>query len=122
MTIHLDGRRVLIVEDEPLIAMMIVDILESAGCEVAGPAYDEQQAMELLKTEIDAAILDFNLGRDKTSAGVAQKLVDLQIPFVFATGYGEQALRQANWTQPAVAKPYHAPDVISAVTELLAPR
>ena len=123
MTMRLDGRRVLIVEDEPLIAMMIVEILESAGCEVAGPAYDEAQAFECLSdSEIDAAILDYNLGRDRTSAGVAQKLLDLQIPFVFATGYGEQALRKANWTQPAVAKPYHAPDVISAVTGLLAAR
>lgn len=120
MTVTLDGRRVLVVEDEPLIAMMIVDILETAGCDVVGPAYDETQALECISGhKIDAAILDFNLGRDRTSSGIATKLVELEIPFLFATGYGEQALRNANWSQPTVAKPYHAPDVISAIADLV---
>lgn len=120
MTSVLKGRRILVVEDEPLIAMMLVEILEGEGCEVAGPAYNEAQAFELLKTEqINVAILDFNLGRDQTSAGIATHLVERDIPFLFATGYGVQALRNANWTQPAIGKPYHAPEVIAAVTRLL---
>lgn len=121
MTSVLNGRRVLVVEDEPLIAMMIVEILEGEGCEIAGPAYDEAQAVELLDAEkIDVAILDYNLGRDQTSAGIATKLVERDIPFLFATGYGVQALRNGNWTQPAIGKPYHAPEVVAAVSGLLA--
>ena len=120
MTSVLHGRRILVVEDEPLIAMMIVEILEGEGCEVAGPAYNESQAADIIKNGgIDAAILDFNLGRDQTSASIATNLVERNIPFIFATGYGVQALRKANWVLPAVGKPYHGPEVISAVSGLL---
>jgi CheY-like chemotaxis protein len=119
-TPDLTGKRVLVVEDEPLIAMMIVEILELEGLVVAGPAYDEGQALALIgEGAIDIAVLDVHLGRDVTSAGIARQLTELKIPFIFATGYGEQALRKASWSQPALGKPYHAPQVIAAITAAL---
>ena len=53
----------LVLEDEPLIAMVLVDILEEAGCTVVGPAHDAAQAAKLIaESEIDVAVLDVNLG------------------------------------------------------------
>jgi CheY-like chemotaxis protein len=105
----LKGKRVLIVEDEPLIAIVLADILVDAGCVVVGPAYDTDQALARISTEpIDAAVLDVNLGSGQTSALVADVLAERAIPFIFATGYGENALRTQDRDQLRVDKPYNA--------------
>src|SRR4029078_4974801 len=84
-------------EDEPLIAMVLVDILEEAGCTVVGPAHDADQAAKLIaENAIDVAVLDVNLGSGRTSATIADSLKSVGTPFVFATGYGEQGLRMAD--------------------------
>jgi CheY-like chemotaxis protein len=105
----LKGKRVLVVEDEPLIAIVLADILEDAGCVVVGPAYDTDQALARISSDaIDAAVLDVNLGSGLTSAPVADVLAARSIPFIFATGYGDNALRAEDRKRFRVDKPYSA--------------
>jgi CheY-like chemotaxis protein len=114
----LTGKRVLVLEDDPLIAMMIVDILEQAGCTVTGPAYDEAQALALAaERNIDVAVLDVHLGQNTTSAKVAEVLAGLEIPFIFATGYARNCSQIRG--RPAVNKPYNASEVIAALISAL---
>lgn len=87
--------RVLVVDDEALIAMMLCDLLSEFGHQTVGPAYSEGQALELIaSTEIDAAILDVTLG-DHDCFGVATVLGERGIPFAFATGHGAHAVPDA---------------------------
>lgn len=123
MTTTLSGKKVLILEDEPLIAMVLVDILEEAGCTVVGPAHDAEQAARLIaETPIDVAVLDVNLGSGRTSASIADSLKQTGTPFIFATGYGEMGLRSADRDQLRVDKPYFGPTILSTVAAALADR
>jgi len=107
VTRTLAGKRVLVVEDEPLVALLVTDILEEAGCVVVGPAYDVATAMSLLEADPpDVAVLDINLGKNQTSAPVADELDRAGVPFMYATGYGESALRQQDRNKPRIDKPF----------------
>lgn len=118
---NLEGKRILIVEDEPLIGIMLTDILESVGCVVLGPAYDVRQAMNYLDVDrIDCAVLDVNLGAGQTSAPIADALEARKIPFMFATGYGEDALRSKDRERYRVDKPYDDDQVYLALQKCLA--
>lgn len=113
---QLTETRVLVLEDDPLIAMMLVDILERAGCTVAGPSYDVAQALALVGDKnIDVAILDVNLGAGITSAPVADELAKLGIPFIFATGYAGSILREVDHGRLIVSKPYNEPELIAGL-------
>ncbi|HWD29440.1 MAG TPA: response regulator [Rhizomicrobium sp.] len=84
-----EGRRprVLIVEDEWLIAAFLEDILQGMGCEVLGPVPSVEQALAIIANDPpDAAVLDISLGREN-SLPVADVLLRDEIPFVFASGY-----------------------------------
>jgi CheY-like chemotaxis protein len=82
------GRRILVVEDEALVATMIADILEELRAIVVGPAGSLNAGLLLAEAaEIDGAILDVNL-RGEAIDPIAQSLTARKIPFVFATGYG----------------------------------
>ena len=88
----LRGLRVLLVEDQLIIAMEIEDILLGLGCEVVGPVGTLELAIELARGEpLDAAILDVNLDGEKVFP-VADALRRRGIPFILATGYGEASL------------------------------
>jgi len=118
---NLEGKRILIVEDEPLIGIMLTDILESVGCVVLGPAYDVRQAMNYLDIDrIDCAVLDVNLGAGQTSAPIADALEERKIPFMFATGYGEDALRMKDRERYRVDKPYDDDQVYLALKKCIA--
>ncbi len=78
--------RVLIVDDEPLIAMLAQDWLEDLGHQTVGPAHDLKTALTLAMEPLDAAILDVSLGADK-SYEVARRLRAQDVPFAFATGH-----------------------------------
>jgi DNA-binding response OmpR family regulator len=80
--------RILIVDDEPLIAMLAQDWLEDLGHQPVGPAHDLQTALNLTDEQIDAAILDVSLGANK-SYDVARRLRASAIPFAFASGAPE---------------------------------
>ncbi len=116
----LEGKRVLVVEDEPLIALVLADILSDAGCVVVGPAYDPEQALSWISsTPVDAAVLDVNLGAGQTSAPVADELQSMNIPYIFATGYSETALRVQDRDKLRVDKPFDSTKICDALRECL---
>ena len=83
---HLRGRRILVLEDELLISMLLEDMLADLGCVVVGPAGDIAQAEILaLNEDIDAAILDVHVG-GRTSHSVAERLQQRNIPILVASG------------------------------------
>src|SRR5215475_5830440 len=102
------GRRVLIVEDEPLIASEIESILSSAGFDVIGPAGTVRQALALIEQRsCDAAVLDVRLG-DETSAPIAHSLIRSGTPFVVVSGYTRAQLPKDFQTAPLIRKPLRA--------------
>ncbi len=101
----LSGKRILVVEDEPLIGMVVEDLLLELGAEVVGPACTIDQATRLIEgTEIDAAVLDVNLA-GISSEPVARILRERSVPFVFATGY-ERPDVPGFETTPVARKPF----------------
>jgi len=105
--------RVLIVEDEALVAMLLEDMLIDAGYAVSATASSIPQALELVigaAADFDVAILDVNL-RGKPIFPVAEALAEAGKPFVFATGYGAGSLPEAWRDRPTLQKPFGAGDV-----------
>ena len=122
----LQGRRVLVVEDEALIGMLLEDELLRAGAEVVGPAYSVTEALELIDQAaadggLSAAVLDINL-EGETVSPVADRLAALSVPFVFATGYGEGYNRGLHAAAPILAKPFDGNQVTDLVRDLTAAR
>lgn len=114
----LRGARVLIVEDAVLLALELETGLSDAGAEVVGPAYELQEAMNLLDQPIDAAVLDANLNGLSVTP-VAEALAARGVPFVFATGYGD-AGAPLGFDAPIIRKPYDVTQVAAAVAGILA--
>jgi CheY-like chemotaxis protein len=98
--------RVLFVEDEPLVAIMIEDMLVDLGVEVVGPASRVDQALALAReADIEAAVLDINVGGQSTYE-VADVLRQRGVPVIFATGYGSSALPERFRGTPTLHKPF----------------
>ncbi len=98
--------RVLLVEDEPMIAMMAEDMLDAVGCTVAGVAETVADAMAAVaRGDFDMALLDVNL-RGQSSMPVAQALKDAGCHFAFTTGYGADGIDGAHHDVAVLAKPY----------------
>lgn len=98
---------VLIVEDEPLIAMMLEDFLGALGKKIIGPADTCAEALTLIaQGGIDAAILDVNLRGGETSDAIADALVVAGIPFLFASGGSGDGVEGAHSGRPVLAKPF----------------
>jgi CheY-like chemotaxis protein len=109
----LQGLRVLVVEDETLVAMLLEDMLADHGCVVAAVAARVPQALELIADDslvIQAAILDVNLA-GQPSFPLAEALAAKGVPFVFATGYGAGGLPEAWRDRPTLQKPFSHDDV-----------
>jgi len=112
-----EARRVLIVEDEFLIAMLLEDLLSRMGHRVVACVAGVDEAIELVnEMDIDFAILDINLGGEQ-SFPVAALLRQRKIPFVFATGYGTEGLADEFRNELALRKPYDPPDLERAIAE-----
>ena len=115
----LAGRRILVVEDEMLIAMSIEETLQGLGCVVVGPVGKLDAAMQMANDEVlDAAILDVNI-RGGHIYPVAERLRARGIPFALASGYGDWALPQAFRNQPRLTKPFTAQELEAQVLSLL---
>ena len=100
--------RVLIVEDEMMVAMLIEDMIVKMGSDVVGPAYRLSEGLHLAQHEsIDIAVLDVNLNGAR-SFPIAAILIDRGIPFVFATGYGSTGVDVEFPGIPVVTKPFTA--------------
>ena len=112
-------QQILIVEDEPLIAMMLEDFLDVLDKQAAGTA--DTVASALARVEqggIDAAILDLNLRGGEKSTPVAEALADRGIPFIFATGGGEDGLDARFRDRPCLTKPFTMDGVQKALEAL----
>lgn len=111
--------RVLIVEDESLVAMMIEDVLMDMGHEVAGIAGRLDEALRLAGSlETDFAVLDLNLNGERTDP-VAAALRSRGVPFVFATGYGVAGVSE-DWSGvPVVQKPFQPSELLAAINMAL---
>ena len=110
--------RILVVEDEALVAMLVEDALEEAGFGVIGPVRSVGQALETLEAERpDAAVLDLNLAGEN-SVAVADALVARGIPFVVATGYGAAGLPPTHRNALVLPKPYDPADLTAMLTRL----
>jgi DNA-binding LytR/AlgR family response regulator len=104
---RLKGRRLLVVEDEYLIAADLTASLESLGVEVIGPAASVEQALSFIEnngSRLDGAVLDINLQNERVYP-VADALTALGIPFVFTTGYDAVAVPAAYARAPRCEKP-----------------
>ncbi len=104
---RLANRRVLVVEDESMVAMMLEDYLDALGCIVVGSAARLQEALEMARSlELDVAVLDLNLAGEM-SYPVAEVLQARGVPVVFATGYGVSGLSGKFQGAPVLSKPYN---------------
>jgi two-component SAPR family response regulator len=100
------GCRVLVVEDETLIAVLIEDILGAMECKIVGPTGKLETALQLARDEaFDIAILDVTIRGGKVYP-VAEQLIERGIPFVLASGYGDWALPPLLRDQRRLMKPF----------------
>jgi len=112
-------KRILIVEDEPLIAMMLEDFLDALDREVAGTAESVASGLALLSQgNIDGAILDVNLRGGEQSWPVADALAAADIPFLLATGGGDAMIAEPHRGRPILPKPFTMSDVEKALAAL----
>lgn len=101
----LKGKRILVVEDEALIAVMVEDMLTEMGCSVVGPAATIEQALTLARAaDVDGAVLDVNVRGERIDP-VADELAARGVPMLFATGYGEVRLASGA-AATVIDKPY----------------
>jgi CheY-like chemotaxis protein len=102
----LEGIRVLVVEDEVAISLLLEDMLLDMGCEIVGPAGRLAAAKDLASTErLDLAVLDVNLAGQPIYP-VAEALAARGIPFVFSTGYGSAGIEEPYRCRPVLQKPF----------------
>ena len=117
----LQGLRVLVVEDETLIAMMLEDVLAALGCLVVGPIARLAPAVSAARRhELDCAVLDINL-HGEAVLPVADVLERRGIPFLFVSGYGAAGADQRFAERPLVRKPFKCDEIARALTELVRP-
>lgn len=115
----LAGKRVLVVEDEWLVAMMIEDVLADAGCIVVGPFARVPDALAAAQTvAVDVALLDVNIAGEQVFP-VAHALEARGVPFLFLTGYGEKVLPQGHPEWDACAKPFRPGQLIEHLARTL---
>lgn len=116
----LAGAKVLVLEDETLVSMMVEDMLLDLGCEVVGPFAKLDQALAFIDggDPIDAALLDVNLGGVR-SFPMAEALADKGVPFVFTTGYDESGLPDAWRGRPTLRKPFMMGEMAEALKKAI---
>ncbi|NUA99181.1 response regulator [Azospirillum melinis] len=111
----LSGLTVLIIEDEPLIALSLEDVLTDNGAVCIGPIGSIGSALEMIAMHrFDIALVDINLRGERIDP-VADRLSATGVPFLFTTGYGEEARPKAHRHRPVIAKPYSDAEIITAL-------
>ena len=116
---RLAGHRILLVEDELLIAMVLEDVLRPEGCVLVGPFPRVEPALKAAREErLDAAVLDINLAGERVDP-IAKTLAGRNVPFVFTTGYDRSMLPAEHADRPTLAKPFKPAQLIEALTALL---
>jgi two-component sensor histidine kinase/PAS domain-containing protein len=118
---RLSGQRILVVEDEGIVAWALEDMLADMGCAVVGTAARVNQALAMIDDEsIDAVVLDLNLN-GQMSYPVADVLASRGMPFVFLTGYHKSSIPEAYVRFPMMQKPLDRSRLGDALTQLLTP-
>jgi CheY-like chemotaxis protein len=113
--------RVLVVEDETLVAMLVEDILNDLGHEVGAIASRMPDALEIARGgEFDLAIIDINLD-GQPSYPVADILAERGVPFIFATGYGSKGLDPKYSNTPVLTKPFVDAELETALWQISKP-
>ena len=111
--------RILIVEDEPFIALTLEDMLDELGFALAGTVSQVGEAIDLIGREpVDCALLDVNLGADKIDP-VADLLASRNCPFIFTTGYGRSGIPSAHADRPVLQKPFRMDDLATVLRDNL---
>ena len=117
----LSGRRILVVEDEMLILMMIEAMLEDSGCAAVATAATVGQAIALIEEQVfDAAMLDVNL-KGINSRPVADALAAKGVPFVISTGNDARHVMDGYEDRPVLRKPFTNTDLSAALTKFFTP-
>jgi DNA-binding response OmpR family regulator len=115
----LTGRRVFVVEDETMVALLIEDSLADLGCEIVGMAWRFDDALEKANSlSYDVAILDVNLNGDQTFP-IAESLAERGQAFVFATGHSAANLPASLRNAPILHKPFDKLHLESALRTAL---
>jgi CheY-like chemotaxis protein len=116
----LEGVRILLVEDESLVAMLVEDMLADLGCEVTASADNIDVAIDKArKGGFECALLDVNL-RGREVFPVAEILSEQGVPFAFLSGYGRAGLPEKFRTTPVAAKPFQTEELAAALSAALA--
>lgn len=117
--LSLKGKRILVIEDEPLVSMDIETCLAESGSIVVGPANNITRARQLIENEsFDGALVDANLAGEPVDE-LASALVARGIPFVFLTGYGRDSLPVAFRDTGIIGKPYTREQLVAAAGQML---
>lgn len=110
--------RILVVEDESLVAMFLEDVLEDFGHQMLGPYSRVDAALAAAETEdFDVAILDVNVN-GQAIFPVADAIAARGIPFIFSTGYGQKSLPEKYRSRPTLDKPFLPGDVEAVLAKL----
>ena len=116
----ISGRKVLIVEDEMIVAWLLEDMLAELGCAVVGPAASVKQALAMIDAApIEVAVLDVNLNGEM-SYPIADALTARGVPFVFVTGYDKDRMQDGYRGLPVLQKPFHRSELTHTLAHLLA--
>lgn len=119
MTLALSGKRILVVEDESILGMLLEEALIQEGAQVVGPAATLAEALELAtEADLDAAVLDVNLA-GLESYPVAELLEQRCVPYVFATAYGRHSNPRLENAR-MIRKPYALRELVEALGSLVA--
>jgi DNA-binding NtrC family response regulator len=114
----LANRRILVVEDEPIIAWELTVLLASAGAIALGPVQTVKAALHLVEKEpIDCAVLNVEL-RGERSYPIAEVLTKKQVPFAFVTEYDDSVIPEPFRGRPIVEKPLDESRVIETIAKL----
>ena len=109
------GKRVLVVEDELMIRMLLAGMLTDLGHTVTAEAGGLDEAVVIAKKgDFDVAVLDVNLNGQPVTP-VVEILVERGVPFIFASGYGHRGLPEAYRTIPTLQKPFQADALAQAI-------
>ena len=118
MTNGLASRRILVIEDSPVVAPFTVDILGELGCEVVGPAPNMAVARELVEAGgFDAALMDIHIRGDRVFP-LCEALAGKGVPFVLTSGYADWAMPEEWRDRPRLQKPYTIEQVEEALGAL----
>ena len=116
----LDGRTILIVENDPAIGLDLRATLAAAGAAPVGPANSVESAFALIADHaIDAAILDIRLYKDELVFPVADTLLALRVPYVFASGRSTALMPLRHGDKPFFDKPFRPEEIVEALAKIL---